>query len=166
MEGYAKSSNTEPAYYHWAVVKQVSPNLEMIHFTAPPGANVGTVGVALGFLADALATSAGAGTSTALLSGSNVAAKNVKGNVSIIVEPIKEFDRRLKVNNKKDRSREVLSDHQIRLNIQRFIEKPALIGEYNLLLNNCEDFANHIRYGVKECDQLGIMNIVRGLVPQ
>ena len=69
------------------------------------------------------------------------------------IQNIREYGRRLRINNSRDQQNTVLSPHQIRLNIKNITDNPDLIGQYNLLTNNCEDIVNYIRYGMKESDQ-------------
>ena len=73
---------------------------------------------------------------------------------NVVVQDIRECNRRLRINNSKDLQKTMLSPHQIRRNICNIIENPSPIGQYNLLTNNCEDFANYIRYGIRESDQI------------
>ena len=73
---------------------------------------------------------------------------------NVAVQDIRSYNRKLRVNNSKDRDKEMLSPHQIRRNIYSLSEDPSLSGEYSLLTNNCEDIANYIRYGKRESDQI------------
>ena len=74
--------------------------------------------------------------------------------VDVVAQNIREYERRLRVNNSKDRRRKVLPPDQIKRNMNNISENSDLIGQYNLRTNNCEDFANYIRYGIKESDQI------------
>ena len=48
----------------------------------------------------------------------------------------------------------VLPPEQISHNMNNISENSDLIGQYSLWTNNCEDFANYIRYGIKGSDQI------------
>ncbi|XP_072024675.1 uncharacterized protein [Amphiura filiformis] len=155
VKGFAKGSNHRPHYYHWAVVKEVGSNPKMIHFTvriggAASGLASFIVMVFFSLLLRCLSfIGAGSGAASA-------ATSVVKGNATIIVDNITECDRKIRVNNKKDQSRNVtvLSENEIRRRIGCVERDQALIGQYNLFTNNCESFANYIRYGIKESDQV------------
>ncbi len=150
ITGVAKRPD-DPPYYHWAVVVMVSNGkFVMMHVTsdseeASSGASPGMMSGLLGYFG---------GGASASVPGGSMALQGAKGNATLHVEEIQQYERRIRVNNQKDRERNVLSDDQIRAQIQRVQQNKALVGEYNLITNNCEDLVNYIRYGVKESDQV------------
>ena len=132
-----KTNNPPGDYQHWAVVYQVKPEILIIHFTSPEGRG----------------PSRGSAISSASASNDSEA-KGAKGNAAVKVEKLANYERKIRVNNEKDKSCIVLAIEMITENMRQVLENPNLVGQYNLIKNNCEHFANFIRYGLKESDQV------------
>ena len=109
----------------------------MIHFTSPEGQ-----GPSRGSAISSASTSNDSG------------AKGAKGNATVKVEKLANYKRKIRVNNEKDKSRKVLTIEKIKENMRQVLDNPELVGQYNLIRNNCEHFANFIRYGFAESDQV------------
>ena len=136
VAGLAKKGNPPGTYQHWAVVYKTEPEPQIMHFTSPEGRG------------------ASRGSAIASASASGSRAKGGKGNARVKVEKLGNYKRKIRINNEKDESHKPNSSEQMEQNMSEMLDNPQLVGQYNVRKNNCEHFANHIRYNLKESDQV------------